>query len=572
MCIVGWVRIFGALFNLWAAILTYDEIVGQTRSLIAAGKPVAPSKTNKLLDGLRQHREFDVLREFSEFLIQLDPENATASKLYAQALIDSGSPGLGRDFLTAALARTSSGNLEHSDMQGVLGRANKDIATLNLLRKQKDAAAKAGRAALEAYNAAYMADKSNTYHGINVAALSTYLKSHKIDIGQSIDPNSVAKDIIDQLSAKPVAQRAPWDSATLAEAHVPLGNWRMVEGHLTDYLAHPDTGAFQIGGTLRQFRDIWEIGTKGKDGEGARILKLLEASYLQMSRTHHGEESHTLQLSPAHVRDVANTPADDAEEIESALEKTLGATGTLSFDWYQTGAKRAMSVASVVTDTGRRKGTSFAVDNRALGLEEPEEGVLYMMTNFHVLNSKGTGALSLDEAHVRFEAMSNTKFKAREIVFEDSYIMGGLDATVFKIECDEKIAPIPFDFDKLDVPIDGDRVYVIGYPEGGELRFSLQDNFLLDHECADNSTPPVERRRLLHYFAPTEPGNSGSPVFDEEWRCIALHHAGKKHDPPEQLGMKMLNGKVDDTGNNRYSANEGIWITSIKSALPTAGS
>ena len=109
-------------------------------------------------------------------------------------------------------------------------------------------------------------------------------------------------------------------------------------------------------------------------------------------------------------------------------------------------------------------------------------------------------------------------------------------------------------------------MYIIGYPRGGEMQFSLQDNRLLDHEGPPQGLPPVPERVRVHYFAPTEPGNSGSPVFDENWNCIALHHAGLKDDPDAGLvGMQQLNGKDGD-----YSANEGIWIASIMAAIRTA--
>ena len=30
----------------------------------------------------------------------------------------------------------------------------------------------------------------------------------------------------------------------------------------------------------------------------------------------------------------------------------------------------------------------------------------------------------------------------------------------------------------------------------------------------------------MRHTVPTEPGSSGSPLFDSDWRLIALHHAG----------------------------------------------
>ena len=89
--------------------------------------------------------------------------------------------------------------------------------------------------------------------------------------------------------------------------------------------------------------------------------------------------------------------------------------------------------------------------------------------------------------------------------------------------------------------LDGDRrVYVVGYPGSGVLSFSLQDNVLLDWD-----------QRLVHYRTPTEPGSSGSPVFDDQWRLIAIHHANR----PD---MRKLNGKP-----GTYEASEGISILAI---------
>jgi V8-like Glu-specific endopeptidase len=62
----------------------------------------------------------------------------------------------------------------------------------------------------------------------------------------------------------------------------------------------------------------------------------------------------------------------------------------------------------------------------------------------------------------------------------------------------------------------------------------------------------------LHYRAPTAGGSSGSPVFNEDWEVMGLHHLGGK------LGVEKLNGK-----SGTYAANEGLWIQSIvKAAKP----
>jgi endonuclease G, mitochondrial len=55
----------------------------------------------------------------------------------------------------------------------------------------------------------------------------------------------------------------------------------------------------------------------------------------------------------------------------------------------------------------------------------------------------------------------------------------------------------------------------------------------------------------VRYTTDTEPGSSGSPVFDNNWRLICLHHAGGDQDP--------------QTGN--WLNNEGINIANIRADL-----
>jgi V8-like Glu-specific endopeptidase len=92
-------------------------------------------------------------------------------------------------------------------------------------------------------------------------------------------------------------------------------------------------------------------------------------------------------------------------------------------------------------------------------------------------------------------------------------------------------------------------VYVIGYPLGGVLSISLQDSVWLD---ADDT--------FLHYRTPTEPGSSGSPVFDQKyWTPIGVHHRGKINTP-------RLHGLP-----GTYEANEAITISEIRKVLRESG-
>jgi V8-like Glu-specific endopeptidase len=91
---------------------------------------------------------------------------------------------------------------------------------------------------------------------------------------------------------------------------------------------------------------------------------------------------------------------------------------------------------------------------------------------------------------------------------------------------------------------------IIQHPSARFKEVSLQDN-------------RVERilPKAVRYRTDTEPGSSGSPVFDNEWELIALHHAAGDQDP--QTG-KWLNNEgiridmvIQDLKNNFQRSPDG---------------
>ena len=47
---------------------------------------------------------------------------------------------------------------------------------------------------------------------------------------------------------------------------------------------------------------------------------------------------------------------------------------------------------------------------------------------------------------------------------------------------------------------------------------------------------------FLHYETDTEPGSSGSPVFNDQWEVVALHHASVAAPDHAELGSIMNEG------------------------------
>ncbi|HZK05284.1 MAG TPA: DNA/RNA non-specific endonuclease [Actinomycetaceae bacterium] len=60
----------------------------------------------------------------------------------------------------------------------------------------------------------------------------------------------------------------------------------------------------------------------------------------------------------------------------------------------------------------------------------------------------------------------------------------------------------------------GECVTIVQHPRGRKKQIALRENRLID-------IPEL----VVHYAADTEPGSSGSPVFNDQWEVVALHHA-----------------------------------------------
>jgi endonuclease I/V8-like Glu-specific endopeptidase len=101
----------------------------------------------------------------------------------------------------------------------------------------------------------------------------------------------------------------------------------------------------------------------------------------------------------------------------------------------------------------------------------------------------------------------------------------------------------------------GDSLNIIQHPRGEAKQISFRSNQLLN--LLDD---------FAHYETDTEPGSSGSPVYNDQWETVALHHSGV---PKMQNGQLIaIDGSVwhdgiDDPHKLAWVANEGIRISRI---------
>lgn len=109
----------------------------------------------------------------------------------------------------------------------------------------------------------------------------------------------------------------------------------------------------------------------------------------------------------------------------------------------------------------------------------------------------------------------------------------------------------------------GARVNIMQHPDGETQRVALRDN----HVIESNST------EYLHYYADTKTHSSGSPVWDDDWNLVALHHASiARWTDEEGRILRSENGPVwnwqEETSHMvEWEANEGVGIHAIRSDL-----
>ena len=278
---------------------------------------------------------------------------------------------------------------------------------------------------------------------------------------------------------------------------------------------------------------VWQLDTKGSPGD--ELLPLLRSALLTIN----GGQV-TVESSDVRAARLA------AEFGEGRLERILGADRYLSLTWYRTGLQRCRAVARVQTTEDESVGTGFLVAGPAL---HPDLPPLVLVTNGHVVPEE----LDPVNALVAFHGLDDdprrrSRFRATRQCWYQPSAGDGLDTTLLELDAYPRdVIPVPLASTLPPRPLRHRRAYVIGHPGGSsQPQFSLQDNILLDYD-----------RRVLHYRSPTEGGSSGSPVFDDAWRLIGLHHSG---------GTRMP--QLNNAGGT-YAANEGITVDAIRGALAT---
>jgi endonuclease G len=159
-----------------------------------------------------------------------------------------------------------------------------------------------------------------------------------------------------------------------------------------------------------------------------------------------------------------------------------------------------------------------------------------LLTNHHVLPDAATAGFSL----VEFDYQDGVDGLPRPVrafgLDPDRFFVAdeGLDFALVAVKATaDELSP--FGFSRLigteGKAIVGDFVTIIQHPQGGKKQVALRENRIVD-----------VLEQFLHYETDTEPGSSGSPVFNDQWEIVALHHASVRADGHAEFGNFLNEG------------------------------
>jgi S1-C subfamily serine protease len=496
------------------------------------------------LQALRNKRLYPLMQKLGDCFIQLGLQTYKIRRQYAQALIDQGiyaaALAILRQLATETRRSTDPAAAEeNAEAVGLIGRIYKQ-QYVNANRPADARIAALMKQAIDHYRQAYVRGPAGRlWHGINLVALIARAKKDQLDLGELPDQISIANQILDRIRDLDSAHTtAAWEFATAIEASIALNDPKEALAWTARYI-NSTADAFEISSTLRQFREVWRLDMNSAVGQD--ILPLLNATLLH-------REGGSLTIS---TTELAQQKAPDPAYVDH-LQAILGNDGFRTYEWYIKGLKACSAVARIGETSEVGVGSGFLLDGARVSAALA--GKIVLLTNAHVISDDprhNRGSLTPGRSVATLEIVDKTmELKFERVICSssiqdlDASILAFDDSTQTELQkhrdsiCSYPIANPP-------APDGKQRVYIIGHPNGGILQISLQDNIFL--ACND---------RFMQYRTPTEHGSSGSPVFNENWELIGIHHAGGDNMP--LLNLPGCTGK----------ANEGILISAILQNCP----
>lgn len=245
--------------------------------------------------------------------------------------------------------------------------------------------------------------------------------------------------------------------------------------------------------------------------------------------------------NPKNLPGLTNAQVSKAESIQGTTVDYLGVA------WLDEGAKARSAVGRVIFMDGRPFGSGFLISDRLF------------ITNNHVIGDKDAARRMLVEMNYELEVGQSQPASVQFTLDPDAFFITddveSLDFTVIAVGACRSGSSKITDFgccplsDSAAKHALGDWVNIVQHPNGDLKQVVVRENRLVNRGDF-----------VLHYLSDTEGGSSGSPVFNDDWQVVALHHYGGPH-------REVVDGSGMPLG---QAMNEGIRISKIVEFLKNA--
>jgi len=249
------------------------------------------------------------------------------------------------------------------------------------------------------------------------------------------------------------------------------------------------------------------------------------------------------------------------EPAAFAFERAIGKNDSVYSNFVELIATTKQKVGRIVVKTGNKTqgyATGFMVSERLL------------LTNWHVFNKESDVADSEVQFFYEYDIFGRplqpVSFRLKPADFFHSYQQ--LDYCFVAVEPMDvsgsmELSSVGYIFLDLAAGKLGDEevelLNIIHHPGGDFKQLSIRENQFTKIMAT-----------TLWYKSDTAQGSSGSPVFNDQWQVVALHHMGVPDMTPDgkhylDIDGKVIpevNGKVDEV-RIHWIANEGIRISVI---------
>lgn len=253
---------------------------------------------------------------------------------------------------------------------------------------------------------------------------------------------------------------------------------------------------------------------------------------------------------------------DQGRDAEQAFERIIAGNELQDASFLSRGALVSRAILRIVLRTAGGRvigyGTGFLIG----------DGVL--ITNNHVLQNSDIAGNAEAEAFYE-HSVSGEELTAQRFALQPEklwYTSEELDFSVVGIADHDKtgrseLAPLgwlPLIATTGKV-VDGEWLTIVQHPKGERKQLCVRENQLLKRDTD-----------VLWYSTDTMGGSSGSPVFNNDWLIVALHHSGVpavKDGKWQTVRGTDYDSARDGEDDIQWIANEGIRVSRIIETLRT---